>query len=297
MSPTQKRETVQRVRNRFDITERRACHALEFARSSMRYRPRVRSDEPKIRKRLLELVKLRPRFGYRRTAKLLRDEGFQVSNKRIHRIWRQEGLKVPRKAKKKRSLGKAINGCNRLTATHANHVWSWDFIFDRTESGQALKMFVVIDEYTRRCMTLDVSRCFKSEDVINRLSELFAIFGMPEHIRSDNGPEFTSKAIRQWLTRLDIETLYIAPGSPWENGYTESFNSRLRDELLNVERFSNVSHARSLLNAWRDDYNNYRPHGSLDGLAPNEFTRRCAGSVPAAPPLHQHSDPKPVSTP
>lgn len=115
--------------------------------------------------------------------------------------------------------------------------------------------------------------------------------------RSDNGPEFTSKAIRQWLTRLDIKTLYIAPGSPWENGYTESVNSRLRDELLNVERFSNVSHARSLLNAWRDDYNSYRPHGSLDGLTPNEFTRRCAGSVPASPPLHQHSDPKPVSTP
>lgn len=279
------------------MTERRACRALGFPRSSMRYERRVRNDEPELRKRLLELVKIRPRFGYRRIACLLRDEGFKASNNRIHRIWRQEGLKVPRKTKKKRSLGKKPNGCSRHSATHPNHVWSWDFIFDRTESGKTLKMFVVIDEYTRRCISLDVSHCFKSKDVIDRLSELFAMYGLPEHIRSDNGPEFASKAIQQWLKSLGVKTLYIAPGSPWENGYAESFNSRLRDELLNVELFSNASQARYMLNAWQADYNNYRPHGSLDGLTPNEFARRCAGSVPATPPLHQHSDPKPVSSP
>lgn len=295
MSPTQKREAVQRVRNDFNVSERRACRGLGFRRSSLRYRSRVRSDEPQLRKRILELVRLRPRFGYRRIAGLLRKEGFRISDKRVHRIWRQEGLKVPKKARKRRGLGMSRNGCHKLRATHAHHVWSWDFIFDRTENGQTLKIFVLIDEYTRRCLALDVSRCYRSEDIINRLSELFAMYGMPKHIRSDNGPEFTSKAIRQWLEKLEVQTLYIEPGSPWENGYTESFNSRLRDELLSVEQFSNLSHARALANAWRDDYNNYRPHGSLDGLAPEEFAQRCAGEVPAAPPLHQHSDPSPVS--
>lgn len=260
----------------------------------MRYRRRVRSDEPKIRSRILELVRQRPRFGYRRIADLLRAEGFRVSNKRIHRIWRQEGLKVPRKARKKRAIGTSGNACYRFRATHPNHVWSWDFIFDRTESGETLKWFVIIDEYTRRCITLDVSRGFKSCDIIDRLSELFVMYGMPEHIRSDNGPEFISKAFRDWLGQLDVKTLYIEPGSPWENGYTESFNSRLRDELLMVEQFSNRAQARTAANAWREDYNNYRPHSSLGGQAPEEFARRCAASVPAAPPLQQHSDTLPV---
>jgi hypothetical protein len=162
-------------------------------------------------------------------------------------------------------------------------VWSWDFVFDRTESGQTLKWFVIVDEFTRRCITLDVSRGFKSTDIIDRLSELFVMYGMPEHIRSDNGPEFIAKGIRQWLGKLGVQTLYIEPGSPWENGITESFNSRLRDELLKVEQFSNAAHARASAAAWREDYNEYRPHSSLNGLPPAEFARRCAASAPAAP--------------
>ena len=212
-------------------------------------------------------------------------------------IWRQEGLKVPRKRRKKRSLGTGANACHRMRATHAGHVWSWDFIFDRTESGQTLKIFTIIDEYTRRCITLDVSRSFKAEDIINRLSELFVMYGMPEHIRSDNGPEFIAKAIRRWLKKLGVQTLYVEPGSPWENGYAESFHSRLRDELLAVELFSSVSHARACAIAWREDYNNYRPHSSLGGLPPAEFARRCAASVTAAPSLQQHSDALPVTQP
>ncbi len=197
------------------MSERRACRGLGIRRSSLRYKRRVRADEPQLRKRILELVRKRPRFGYRRIAQLLRCEGFRASNKRVHRIWRQEGLKVPKKTREKRALGNGSNACHRHRATHANHVWSWDFIFDRTESGQTLKWFVIIDEFTRRCITLDVSRGFKSTDIIDRLSELFVMYGMPEHIRSDNGPEFIAKAIRDWLSKLGVKTLYIEPGSPW----------------------------------------------------------------------------------
>jgi transposase InsO family protein len=263
----------------------------------MRYRRRVRRDEPKLRARILELVRLRPRFGYRQITRLLRREGFRVNFKRVYRIWRQEGLKVPKKKRKKRSLGVAANGCYRLRATHANHVWSWDFIYDKTESGRTLKLFTIVDEYTRRCITLDVARSFKARDIINRLAELFAMYGKPEHIRSDNGPEFIAKSIQRWLKKLEVQTLYIEPGSPWENGYAESFHSRLRDELLATEIFASLAHARACAHAWREDYNNYRPHSSLDGLPPAEFARRCAASAPAAPTLQQHSDPLPVTQP
>jgi len=175
-----------------------------------------------------------------------------------------------------------------------NHVWCWDFIFDRTAKGQSLKWLSIVDEYTRRCITLDVSRNMTSEDVINRLAELFTIYGVPEYIRSDNGPEFIAKAIQQWLASLSVKTLYVEPGSPWQNGYAESFHSRLRDELLNMEEFENVAHARAHAHAhaYREDYNGYRPHSSLGGIPPNEFALRCAdsASVAALPPLHQHSE-------
>lgn len=271
------------------MSERRVCRGLGFRRSSLRYRRKVRDDEEMIRTRILALVRQRPRFGYRRIAQLLRTEGISVSNKRVHRLWRQEGLRVPRKAKKKRSLGVSRNGCHRHAATHANHVWSWDFIFDRTANGQTLKYFVIIDEYTRRLITLDVSKNFKSKDIIDRLSELFVMYGVPEHIRSDNGPEFIANALRNWLRDLEVRTLYIEPGSPWENGYIESFNSRLRDELLSVEIFDSLAMARAAASVWREDYNNYRPHGALNGLAPEAFTRSCSASVSATPPLHQNS--------
>ncbi len=204
---------------------------------------------------------------------------------------------MPEKARKKRALGNGSNACHRHRATHANHIFSWDFIYDRTESGQTLKWFVIIDEFTLRCITLDVSRGFKSPDIIDRLSELFVMYLMPEHIRSDNGPEFIAKAIGDWLSKLGVKTLYIEPGSPWENGFTESFNSRLREELLKVEQFVNAAHARGAAEAWREDYIDYRPYSSLDGLPPSEFARRCAASATAAPSLQRHSDnlPTPVT--
>jgi len=257
----------------------------------MRYRARVRSDEPALRQRMLELARERPRFGYRRIARLLQQEGFRVNLKRVYRLWRAEGLKVPKKTKKKRAIGSGGHACHRLRAERINQVWCWDFIFDRTVTGQTLKYLSVVDEYTRRCITLDVSRGMKAEAIIDRLAELFMMDGVPECIRSDNGPEFVATAIQQWLAKMGVQTLYIEPGSPWQNGYAESFHSRLRDELLNVEEFENVRHAREHARAWREDYNEYRPHGSLGGLPPAEFARRCAASGRAAPSLQQHSEP------
>jgi len=225
-------------------------------------------------------------------TRLLRREGFRVSFKRVHRIWKSEGLKVRKKPKKKRAKGQSGNACHHFRAERMNHVWTWDFIFDRTTTGQTLKWLSIVDEFTRRCITLDVGRSMTSEDVINRLAELFSIYGVPEHIRSDNGPEFVARAIEQWLTSMDVKTLYVEPGSPWQNGYAESFHSRLRDELLNLEDFDSVRHARAHANAWREDYNGYRPHSGLNGLTPNEFAHRCADSATfaAQTPLHQHSD-------
>ena len=225
---------------------------------------------------MLQLARRRPRFGYRRIAALLRGEGFRASNSRILRLWRKEGLKVPQKKRKKRRLGNSANGCHRRQAEHQDHVWAWDFIFDKTTAGSPLKWLSIVDEYTRECLTLKCDRSITSEDVIDTLAELFAMRGVPEHIRSDNGPEFVAKAIQCWLEQLGVETLYVEPGSPWENGYAESFHSRFRDEFLATEEFESLATARKLTTAWKEDYNHYRPHSSLGYVAPVEF-------APAAP--------------
>jgi putative transposase len=197
---------------------------------------------------LHELDRQRPRFGYRQMTRLLRLEAF----KRVHRIWRTEGLKVRPKPKKKRSRGVAKNSRTSVKAERMNQVCCWGSIFDRTADGQSLKWLSIVDEYTRRCIKLDVTRNMTSEDLINRLAELFAINGVPEHIRSDNGPEFIAQAIQQWLDSLSVKTLYVEPGSPWQNGYAGSFHSRLGDELLNMEIFVSVAQARAQANAYRE---------------------------------------------
>jgi transposase InsO family protein len=243
------------------------------------------------------LVRQRPRFGYRRIAALLRHEGWRASDTRIYRLWRREGLKVPKKKRKRRRLGASENGCHRQRAEHKDHVWCWDFIFDRTTSGSPLKWLSIEDEYTRECLALKVGRGITSEDVIDTLAELFAMRGVPKCIRSDNGPEFIAHAIRRWLAQVEVQTLYIAPGSPWENGYAESFHSRLRDEFLALEIFESLAAARQLTAAWREDYNHHRPHGSLGYVAPSVFAARCTASAtkplvaaPQAPsPLQQCS--------
>jgi transposase InsO family protein len=238
---------------------------------------------------MLELVRQRPRFGYRRIAALLRKEFWRASVTRIYRLWRREGLKVPQKKRKRRRLGKGENGCHRRCAEFKDHVWCWDFVFDYTTSGSTLKWLSIVDEFTRECLCLKVDRSITSEDVIDTLAELFAMRGVPRHIRSDNGPEFIARAIQRWTKQLSIETLYIEPGSPWENGFAESFHSRLRDEFLALEIFESQAAARKLTAAWREDYNYHRPHSSLGYVAPVEFATRCAASVRPTASLQQHS--------
>ncbi len=203
------------------------------------------------------------RYGYRRVTEMLRGEGWQVNHKRIERLWRREGLKVPQKQPKRRRLWLNDGSCVRLRPRHADHVWSYDFVQARTHDGRAFRMLTLLDEYTRECLAIDVARRITSEGVLERLSDLFVRRGVPDHIRSDNGPEFTAKAVRGWLNRVGVKTLYIAPGSPWENGYIESFNGKLSDELLNVEIFDTLLEAKVLIERWRREYNTVRPHSSL----------------------------------
>jgi len=278
------------LRQEFTVSERRACRVLDQPRTSQRYQSQPRDDEAALVERMLRLVRERPRFGYRRIAWLLRRESWRASDTRIYRLWRREGLKVPRKKRKKRRLGTTANGCHRRRAKFKNHVWAWDFAFDRTASGSTLKWLSIVDEYTRECLALKVDRSITSEDVIDTLAELFAMRGVPKCIRSDNGPEFIARAIQRWLAQVEVQTLYVEPGSPWENGYAESFHSRLRDEFLATEEFESLAAARRLAQEWRDDYNHHRPHSSLGYVAPAEYAARCCSSVRAAPSLQNSSE-------
>ena len=194
---------------------------------------------------------------------MLRHEGWQVNHKRVEGIWRREGLKVPKKQPKRGRLWLNDGSCIRLRPEYEDHVWSYDFMTARTADGRALRIFNIIDEYTRQCLATLVKRRITSEDVIDQLFNLFIFRAIPEHIRSDNGPEFTAQVIRRWLNRLGVKTLFIEPGSPWENGYIESFNGKLRDELLNREASYTLIEAKVLIEQWRKEYNQVRPHSSL----------------------------------
>ena len=213
-----------------------------------------------------DIIKLAVRFGryrYRRITALLRDLGWQVNHKRVERIWRREGLKVPMKQPKRGRLWLNDGSCIRLKPERKGHVWAYDFVACRTDDGHAIRMLTVIDEYTRECLAIRTARRIRSDDVIHTLTELFVINGAPEHIRSDNGPEFTARVVRGWLERVGVKTLFIEPGSPWENGYNESFNGKLRDELLNGEIFYSLKEVQILTERWRREYNTIRPHSSL----------------------------------
>jgi transposase InsO family protein len=266
---------------------------IDQPRSSHRYQAKAREGEAELVKQMLERVKQHPRYGYRRIGALLRAEGFKVNRKRVYRLWRQEGLKVPVKQRKKRRLGNSANGIVHHRPAHQNHVWAWDFVHDRTEDGRPLKFLCIVDEFTRECLALEVRRSFKSSDVIDVLKELLLIRGVPQHIRSDNGPardelgrvEFIARAIGAWLVAATVITLYIQPGSPWENGYIESFNGRVRDELLESELFTCLAEAKMLSTQWRLEYNYRRPHSSLGYVAPAVFAAWRAGPTVGASPL------------
>jgi transposase InsO family protein len=228
----------------------------------------VRDDEPRLVARIIELACRFGRYGYRRITALLRREGWRVNHKRVERIWRQEGLKVPKRQPKRARLWLNDGSCIRLRPEHKNHVWSYDFVHERTHDGRALKILTLIDEHTRECMALRVERQLCSEEVLEVLGEVFVQRGAPEYIRSDNGSEFTARAVRDWLGRVGVGTLFIEPGSPWENGYNESFNSKLSDELLKGEIFYTLQEARTVIEWWRQEYNHFRPHSSLGYRAP-----------------------------
>jgi len=222
-----------------------------------------RDDEARLTGEIVRQASEYGRYGYRRVTKLLRNDGWRVNHKRVERIWRSEGLKIPQKQPKKGRLWLNNGSCVRLRPEHKDHVWSYDFVQDRTRDGRSLRILCVIDEYTRECLSLKVKRSLNSTDVLQTLDELFVTRGLPEHIRSDNGSEFTAKAVRKWLETLEIKPLYIEPGSPWENGYVESFNGKLRDELLTREIFDTLQEAQVLIERWRVHYNTKRPHSSL----------------------------------
>ena len=250
------------------VSERRACRVLGQARTTQRHSPHIKDDEERLVARIIELATRYGRYGYRRITALLKQEGFRVNHKRVERIWRREGLKVPKKQPKRGRLWLNDGSCTRLRPEHKDHVWSYDFMAERTVGGKAFRILAIIDEYTRECLTILTQRRITSQDVIEQLFYLFMFRGTPQHIRSDNGPEFTAKAVRNWLKDLEVTTLFIEPGSPWENGYIESFNGKLRDELLNREVFTTLIEAKTLIEEWRKEYNQVRPHSAFNYRPP-----------------------------
>jgi len=254
---------VAAARGRLGVSERRACRALGQHRSVQRHAARPRPDEEALTAEIVGLASAYGRYGYRRVTALLRAAGWRVNAKRVERIWRREGLKVPRKQPKRGRLWLNDGSCVRLRPERPNHVWAYDFVQDRTRDGKVLRMLVVVDEFSRECLAIRVGRRLGSDEVLEVLAGLFVERGAPEHVRSDNGPEFAAGAVRGWLARLGVATLFIEPGSPWENGYCESLNGKLRDELLDREVFHSLREAQVLIEAWRRHYNTVRPHSAL----------------------------------
>ena len=245
------------------MSERRACKVLGQSRATQRHEMKVAGDEDLLVKDMTRLATEYGRYGYRRITAMLRREGWRVNHKRIERLWRREGLKVPKKQPKRSRLWLNDGSCVRLRPLRRDHVWSYDFVMVRTTDGRPVRILVIIDEYTRECPKMVTARRLSSKDVLEALWDLFLTRGLPEHIRSDNGPEFAARAVREWLGKVGVKTLFIEPGSPWENGYVESFNGKMRDELLNRETFTTLLEARVLVERWRREYNQVRPHSSL----------------------------------
>ena len=263
------------LRETFGISERRACRVLNQSRSSQRRVSTKVGKDAALVERMVALSRENPRYGYRRVWALLRREGWAVNKKRVQRLWREAGLKVPAgRERKRRRLGSSENGCTRRRAEYIDHVWSYDFAMDATEDGRRLKVMPIVDEYGRECLALEMERSITAKDVVGTLDRLFTERGEPDYIRSDNGPEFIADAIKSWLAASGVETLYIEPGAPWENAYSETFISRLRDELLDREAFANLTEAQVLAGDYREHYNHSRPHGALGYLTPAEFAAR-----------------------
>jgi putative transposase len=286
---------VEHVVAALGVPERRACRVLGQHRSTQRKPPSPPDDEAGLTADIIALATRYGRYGYRRITALLRHAGWQVNRKRVERIWRREGLKVPHKQPRKGRLWLNDGSCVRLRPERPNHVWSYDFVEDRTHNGRKYRMLNIVDEFTRECLAIRVKRRLNSIDVIDLLSDLFVLRGVPGHIRSDNGPEFVAAAVRAWVAAVGAKTAYIEPGSPWENGYIESFNARLRDELLNGEIFYSLKEAQIVIEGWRCHYNTIRPHSSLGYQPPASEVELWPAAPPRqAPPAIPTIAPRPV---
>jgi putative transposase len=284
MTAARRRLVVTDAREQFHVSERRASRALDLPRSSLRYAPVVRDIEAALARRVEELAGVHPRFGYRRIWALLVREGWSVNKKAVRRIWRLSGLKLARPRahpRPRRPHGQDANACHLRPSRGKDDVWTWDFLFDRTSDGRSLKWLSLIDEYTRECLALEARRSMTADEVRVILAEVAAGRGGPPHrVRSDNGPEFVAEVVRTWLEGTGSGALYVAPASPWQNGYAESFHSRLRDEFLDREEFESEPQAQALGTLWKGEYNTERPHSSLGYRTPAEFAATCARYVP-----------------
>lgn len=268
VSPQAQRQGVRYLTEEWAYSQRRACGLVGMARSSARYQTRRKPEEAELRAHLRQLAGRHQTYGCPRIAALLRREGYQVNQKRVHRLWKEEGLQLPRRPRKRR---RGPQGEVVRQAEYINHVWSYDFLEDRTQQGGQLRLLTVLDEFTRECLEIRVERSITSAQVIDTLEWLALVRGLPAYIRSDNGPEFIAKAVQQWLEGNHCRTIYIEPGSPWEIPYIESFNGKLREECLNQYVFTNTREAQEIVSSWREEYNQYRPHSSLGYLTPQEF--------------------------
>jgi transposase InsO family protein len=254
---------VETTRTKYRLSERHACRIVGQPRGTQRYSVIVRADEDALTQAIIQLAAQYGRYGYRRITALLQEAGWSVGVDRVQRIWRREGLKVPRKQRPRGRLWLNDGSCIRLRPERRNHVWSYDFVEAQTHDGRKVRLMTLIDEFTRECLAIRVARRINGLGVLETMADVMVVRGIPEHIRSDNGPEMTAKVVRQWLANVGSKTLYIEPGSPWENGYCESFNGKLRDELLNGEIFYSLKEARIVIEQWRHHYNTARPHSSL----------------------------------
>lgn len=269
MSPQAKRNTVGILVAERDYSQRHACQLMGISRSSARYQPIPQPEEISFRQEVRQLAHQHPGYGYRRITAILRREGSHVNHKRVQRIWQAEGLQLPRRKPRKRRCGPRGEVVHK--AQYRNHVWSYDFLEEHTVRGKRLRILAVIDEFTRECLALLVERSITSNEVVELLGWLFLIYGKPQHLRSDNGPELVAHKLQDWLAKQSCQTIYISPGSPWENAYIESFIGKFRKECVDRYLFYTLQETRSIIEDWREEYNNYRPHSALGYMSPSAF--------------------------
>jgi len=283
MSPQAKRSAVNHLVVERSYSERGACQLMGISRSSARYQPKEQPEETAFRRRVRELANGHPGYGYRRITVILRREGSDVNHKRVQRVWQSEGLQLPRRKPRKRRCGPRGEVIHK--AQYRNHVWSYDFLEEHTMRGKRLRILAVIDEFTRECLALLVDRSITSDKVVDLLDWLFLVYGKPQHLRSDNGPELVAHKVQDWLADQGCKTLYISPGSPWENAYIESFIGKFRKECVDRYLFYTLEETRSIIEDWREEYNHYRPHSALGYLPPSAFAAQHS-----QPPLPNQAD-------